>query len=83
MKLVSFVSQERPGYGVVKGGGVIDLGSRLVDQPTLRAMLSAGGLAEAQKIAREAAPDMEFDGLELETGGQRCLLIRIEIVRQA
>ena len=65
MKLVSFVSQGRPGYGVVKGSGVIDLGSRLVDQPTLRAMLSANGLTEAQQIARDAAPDMELEGLEL------------------
>ena len=65
MKLVSFVSQDRPGYGVVKGAGVIDLGSRLVDQPTLRAMLSADALTEVQRIARDAAPDMEFDGLEL------------------
>ena len=66
MKLVSFVSQGRPSYGVVKGGGVIDLGSRLGDRrATLRALLAAGALAEAQRVARDAAPDIELEGLEL------------------
>jgi len=66
VKLVSFVSQGRPSYGVVKGGGVIDLGSRLGDRrATLRALLAAGALAEAQRVARDAAPDIELEGLEL------------------
>ena len=66
MKLVSFVSQGRPSYGVVKGGGVIDLGSRLGGRrATLRALLAAGALPEAQRVARDAAPDIELEGLEL------------------
>ena len=66
MKLVSFVSQGRPSYGVVKGGGVIDLGSRLGDRgASLRALLAAGALIEAQRVARDAAPDIELEGLEL------------------
>jgi len=66
VKLVSFVSQGRPSYGVVKGGGVIDLGSRLGDRrATLRALLAAGALPEAQRVARDAAPDIELEGLEL------------------
>ena len=32
MKLVSFIAAGRPSYGVVKGGGVIDLGPRLGDR---------------------------------------------------
>jgi hypothetical protein len=39
MKLVSFVSANRPGYGLVKDNGVVDLGRRLGDRlPTLRAL---------------------------------------------
>ena len=62
MKLVSFVAAGRPGYGVVKQGGVIDLGHRM---PTLRALLAAGALAEAEAASREATPDFPLEGLEL------------------
>ena len=66
MKLVSFVTANGPGYGVVKDGGVVDLrrcfGDRL---PTLRALLSAGALPEAERIARDTAPDFPLDGLQL------------------
>src|SRR5208337_2559066 len=66
MKLVSFVSAGRASYGVVKDGGVIDLGRRLGDRwPTLRALLAAGALAEAGRAARDAAPDLPLEGLEL------------------
>jgi 2-keto-4-pentenoate hydratase/2-oxohepta-3-ene-1,7-dioic acid hydratase in catechol pathway len=66
MKLVSFVAQGRPSYGVVKGTGVIDLGNRLGDHwPTLRALLTAGALAEAERAGRDAAPDLSLEGLEL------------------
>ena len=50
MKLVSFVSANRPGYGLVKENGVIDLGRRLGERlPTLRALLAAGALSEAER----------------------------------
>jgi 2-keto-4-pentenoate hydratase/2-oxohepta-3-ene-1,7-dioic acid hydratase in catechol pathway len=68
MKLVSFVAENGPGYGVVKDGGVIDLrlrrrfGDRL---PRLRDLLSAGALPEAERVAREAAPDFPLEGLQL------------------
>jgi 2-keto-4-pentenoate hydratase/2-oxohepta-3-ene-1,7-dioic acid hydratase in catechol pathway len=66
VKLVSFAYQGRPSYGVVKAGGVIDLGSRLGDRwPTLRTLIAAGALAEAGRIACDAAPDFALDGLEL------------------
>lgn len=65
MKLVSFVSTGRSSYGAVKDGGVVDLGLRLGDRwPTLRTLLAAGSLAEAERIARAAAPDFSLDGLE-------------------
>jgi 2-keto-4-pentenoate hydratase/2-oxohepta-3-ene-1,7-dioic acid hydratase in catechol pathway len=66
MKLVSFVSAGHPSYGVVKDGGVIDLGRRLGNQwPTLRTLLAAGSLAEAEQAARVASPDFPLEGLEL------------------
>ncbi len=66
MKLVSFVSAGRPGYGVVKDGGVVDLSRRFGDRlPTLRALLAAGALAEAEAAPREAAPDFPLEGPEL------------------
>jgi 2-keto-4-pentenoate hydratase/2-oxohepta-3-ene-1,7-dioic acid hydratase in catechol pathway len=66
MKLVSFVSAGRAGYGVAKDGGVIDLGRRLGARwPTLRTLLSADAVAEAERAAHGAAPDFALDGLEL------------------
>lgn len=65
MKLVSFISDGRAGYGVVKDGGVVDLGRRFADQwPTLRALIAADALAEAARAARDAAPDLPLEGLE-------------------
>jgi 2-keto-4-pentenoate hydratase/2-oxohepta-3-ene-1,7-dioic acid hydratase in catechol pathway len=66
MKLVSFVTGNGPGYGVVKDGGAVDLRRRFGDRlPTLRALLSAGALPEAERVARHAAPDFPLDGLQL------------------
>jgi 2-keto-4-pentenoate hydratase/2-oxohepta-3-ene-1,7-dioic acid hydratase in catechol pathway len=66
MKLVSFVTANGPGYGVVKDGGVVDLRRRFGDRlPTLRALLSAAALPEAERIARDTAPDFPLDGLQL------------------
>ena len=66
MKLVSFISAGKPNYGVVKDGGVVDLGRRLGDRmPTLRSLLEAGALAEAERIAGEATADFPLEALEL------------------
>jgi 2-keto-4-pentenoate hydratase/2-oxohepta-3-ene-1,7-dioic acid hydratase in catechol pathway len=66
MKLVSFISDGRAGYGVVKDGAVIDLGRRLGGRwPTLRSLLAGDALAEARRAARDAAPDFPLEGLEL------------------
>jgi 2-keto-4-pentenoate hydratase/2-oxohepta-3-ene-1,7-dioic acid hydratase in catechol pathway len=66
MKLVSFISAGRPSYGVVTGSGVIDLGRRLGDRcPTLRRLLAARALPEAERITRTAAPDFSLEDLEL------------------
>jgi 2-keto-4-pentenoate hydratase/2-oxohepta-3-ene-1,7-dioic acid hydratase in catechol pathway len=64
MKLVSFVNG--CGYGIVKDGAVIDLRRRFGDRlPTLRALLSAGALLEAERAFRTASPDFPLDELEL------------------
>ena len=66
MKLVSFISAGRASYGVVKGSGVIDLGPRLGDRwLTLRALLAAGSLGEAERVARDTTPDFPIEKLEL------------------
>jgi len=66
MKLLSFVSAGRAGYGVVKDGAVVDLGRRLGDRwPTLRALLAGDALSEAERAARAAAPDLPLEGLDL------------------
>ena len=62
MKLVLFVSANRPGYGLVKDDGVIDLGRRLGERlPTLRALLAAGALSEAERTSCTASPDFPLD----------------------
>ena len=64
MKLVSFVNG--CGYGIVKDDAVIDLRRRFGDRlPTLRALLSAGALLEAERASRTASPDFPLDELEL------------------
>lgn len=68
MKLVSFIANGAPSYGVVKDGGVIDLGRRLGARglTTLRQLLAAdGGLAEAAALALSEKPDHALDGLQL------------------
>lgn len=67
MKLVSFVTGDgRLGYGAVKDGGVVDLSRRFVERaPTLRTLLTAGALAEAERIARDSMPDFPLEGLQL------------------
>ena len=67
MKLVSFVSGDGClGYGAIKKGGVVDLSRRFGERaPTLRTLLSAGALAEAERMARDLAPDFPLEGLEL------------------
>ena len=67
MKLVSFVAGDgRLGYGAIKHRSVVDLSRRFGERaPTLRTLLAVGALAEAERIARDSAPDFQLDGLEL------------------
>ncbi len=47
MKLVSFTAGERSSYGLVLGRGVVDLGARFPEAPTLRDFIAMDGLAQA------------------------------------
>ena len=57
MKLCSFTSAGRATYGLVVDGGIVDLGARFPEAPTLRDFLAANGLADLGAIAG-AAPDV-------------------------
>lgn len=59
MKLSSFTAEGRTTYGLVIGGGIVDLGCRL-PYPTLRDFLASGKMAEAGSFASEAV-DFSFD----------------------
>jgi 2-keto-4-pentenoate hydratase/2-oxohepta-3-ene-1,7-dioic acid hydratase in catechol pathway len=65
MKLLSFVIEGRPSYGVVKGQGVVDLGARFGAHgcATLRQLLEADRLAEAAKLAATERPDHALDAI--------------------
>ncbi len=62
MKIASYREGERSTYGVVVGGGIIDVGRRLGDRyPTLRAVLAAGALEEVRKASQGQKADRRLD----------------------
>jgi 2-keto-4-pentenoate hydratase/2-oxohepta-3-ene-1,7-dioic acid hydratase in catechol pathway len=62
MRYVSFKVGDRESYGVIKEGGVVDLGRRLVGRyPTLKSLIAAGFPAEADTASREPADHSESD----------------------
>ena len=54
MKLVSFRRNGVPGYGIVKGDGVVDLSTRFPNAPTLKDLLASDGLDEARAVSGAA-----------------------------
>lgn len=54
MKFASFTRGDTAGYGLVTGAGLVDLGTRFPDAPTLRAFI-AGGLERAAAFASAPA----------------------------
>ena len=58
MKLVSFRKNGTPGYGVVKDDGIVDIGAKLPNAPTLRALLETGGLDRARELAASSPVDV-------------------------
>ncbi len=57
MRLTSFKIGSAERFGAVVGDGLVDLGKRLGQYPTLRSLIAANALAEAQAAACNAAPD--------------------------
>lgn len=65
MKIISFRDSNGETFGVVdEAGGVVDVG-RKGPYPTLRAALTADGLAEVARLAEGAAPDTTMDAVTL------------------
>ncbi len=62
MKLVSFVIDGRPGYGAVKGDGVVDLGRRLPAK-SLRALLEAGAVDAAAALLASEKTDYALNAI--------------------
>ena len=64
MKLASFKANGRASYGVVTDSGIIDLGRKLTQYPTLLDLLRAQALAQARAAAKGAA-DYQIKELEM------------------
>lgn len=65
MKVVSFLREGKPSYGVVKGASVVDVGARLgAKYPDLVAVLKAGTLGDVAKAA-EGQPDFALGAVQL------------------
>src|SRR5438105_1871211 len=65
MKLISYVRDGRPGYGIVVADGVIDARGRLGERfPTLRAALEADARSDLDALARGVA-DFPLDAVTL------------------
>ena len=65
MKLATFTANGRTSYGVVVNGGVVDLGRRL-KHASLTEVLRAGALAECEKAAASAQPDVALKDVVLQ-----------------
>lgn len=65
MRLTSYRIGTRESFGVVVGEGLIDLGTRLRTYPTLRALIAADALAEAQSAVQGAAADHRIGDVHL------------------
>jgi len=59
MKLVSFLRSNKPSWGVVVDGGVVDCGAKLGKKfPDLKAVIAGRGVPEAKKFAKGRKPDV-------------------------
>lgn len=66
MKLASYLSGGKAGYGVVTDKGVVDLTRRIGSKyPDLRALLAGDGLADARQAVAGAAADFQIADLKL------------------
>lgn len=66
MKLLSFRQGDRQSYGLLRDGGVIDLGARCGGRwPSLAAVLRNGALASVRELSASLSADLPLDGLRL------------------
>lgn len=62
MRYLSFKAGQRESYGVIKDGGIVDLGARFNDRyPTLKALIAAGFPQEVDATAQGAADLADSD----------------------
>lgn len=61
MKFFTYKAQGRETYGVVKDGGVVDLGVRFRERyADLKALIASGALTQAETIVKNTAPDQDL-----------------------
>ena len=65
LKLMSFRHADRARFGIAVDEGVVDLGLRFPDAPTLRELIAADRLAEARSLMGEA-PDFGWDEIRFD-----------------
>jgi 2-keto-4-pentenoate hydratase/2-oxohepta-3-ene-1,7-dioic acid hydratase in catechol pathway len=66
MKLVSFLRNRQPGWGVVVNGGIVDCSAKLGRKyPDLRALLTQRGLPEVKKWIKDRKPDVPLNRVKL------------------
>jgi 2-keto-4-pentenoate hydratase/2-oxohepta-3-ene-1,7-dioic acid hydratase in catechol pathway len=65
MKLTTYTADGRTSYGIVTDAGIVDLGARFPEAPTLRDFLATGGVARAGELASTEA-DVALDAVTFE-----------------
>src|SRR5438874_2371537 len=66
MRLLSYLADDEPRYGVMVGEGVVDLISRIGrDFPDLKALIARDGLSAARRAAAGQKPDHALADLTL------------------
>ncbi len=65
MRIVSFIAAGRASWGVVVDDAVFDIGRRMPEFPTVRALLAASGLDRARAVLEAADPDLALSDITL------------------
>lgn len=66
MKLASYLKDGRPSFGAVTGGGVVDLAQAFGGRfSSLKALLAADAVAEAQALVSGQSPSIPLEDVEL------------------
>jgi 2-keto-4-pentenoate hydratase/2-oxohepta-3-ene-1,7-dioic acid hydratase in catechol pathway len=66
MRFASFRTAGRTGWGAVKDGGLVELGRRLPDCPTLLDAVRTDALRKAERLVADTSPDLALDAIEFE-----------------